>query len=119
MRFVVCGLLKNYSFIFICAGSALPRRLLSSCRAWGLLSSHGALLRGDVSCCGARALGHTGFSGCGSGFYSWGIFFSFIFISWRLITLQYCSGSRVLKRRLNRYMGLVAPWLVASSWIRA
>ena len=46
-------------------------------------------------------------------------FFSFIFISWRLITLQYCSGSRVLKRRLNMYMGLVAPWHVASSWIRA
>ena len=25
-------------------------------------------------------------------FFSWSIFFPFIFISWRLITLQYCSG---------------------------
>ena len=42
--------------------------LLSSCSNWWLLSSCGAQAShcGDFSCCRAQALGHVGFSSCGS-----------------------------------------------------
>ena len=48
-------------FIFDCAGSSVLLGLLSRCSEWGLLSGC------DVqTCCRARALGHAGFSRCGS-----------------------------------------------------
>ena len=42
---------------FYCAESSLLSRLFFSCRVWASQS-------GDFSCCGARALGHPGFSSC-------------------------------------------------------
>ena len=47
----------NVFMYFYCAESSLLSRLFFSCRVWASQS-------GDFSCCGARALGHPGFSSC-------------------------------------------------------
>ena len=49
--------LRIYLFLFGCAGSSLPCRLLSSFGAQASLCS-------GFCCCGARALGRAGFSSC-------------------------------------------------------
>ena len=58
---------KNFLFIFIfgCAGSSLLLEAFSGCGEQGPLSSCSAQIShcGDLSC-GARALGHMGFSSC-------------------------------------------------------
>ena len=58
-----------YSFIFGCGGSLLLCRFSSSCGKQQLLSNCGARAShcDGLPCCWARALGHVGFSSCGSG----------------------------------------------------
>ena len=58
---------KDYLFTFDCAGCLLLRRLLCRCGEQGLLPvAVGGLLCCGVCCCGAQALGCSGFSSCGS-----------------------------------------------------
>ena len=61
----------HYVFIYLftgCAGLGCHTDFFSTCSKWGLLSSCGAWTShcSSFSSCLARALGHAGFSGCGS-----------------------------------------------------
>ena len=91
-----------YLFIFGCAGSSLLCRLFSGfSKQWLLCSCDARVLHcGGFSCCRAWALGHTGFSSCGT----------------RAQELQF-EGSSALAKYLW-FMDLVAPWHVGSSWTR-
>ena len=63
------GLHFYYLFIclFGCPASSMLCGLFSNCNGWGLFSSCGvqSCCRG-FSCCGAQALGYTGFRSCGA-----------------------------------------------------
>ena len=59
---------KNYLFL-VAVGLCCYTQAFSSCSEWGLLPSWSVWAShcGDFSCCGARALGHEGFSSYGAG----------------------------------------------------